>query len=64
MGHAIYNMADVNIFLLANEILLISSDKYFKTVFLSGDALVGISLYLLLEHSDFLNIAWMFYKVV
>jgi len=41
VGHAIYNMADVNIFLLANEILLISSDKYFKTVFLSGDALVA-----------------------
>jgi len=26
-------MADVNIFLLANQILLISSDKYSETVF-------------------------------
>jgi len=31
--HAIFNMADMNIFLLGNELLLVSSDKYFKTYF-------------------------------
>jgi len=29
--HAIFNMADMNTFLLGNELLLVSSDKYFKT---------------------------------
>ena len=56
MGHAIFNMADVNIFLLRNRILLISSKKYFETVFLSGEVVHGISLHLLLERGNFLNI--------
>jgi len=35
VGHAIFDMgmADVNIFLLGNYVLLISPDKYFETVF-------------------------------
>jgi len=32
----IFNTADVHSFLLGNNILLISSDEYFETVFLSG----------------------------
>ena len=62
-GHAIFNMADVNIFLLGNKILLrlISSDKYsVKQFFLSGEVIHGISTHLNLEQGDFLN----FHKVV
>jgi len=33
VGHAIFDTADVNIFLLGNNILLILPDKYFETVF-------------------------------
>jgi len=33
VGHAIFDTADVNIFLLWNNRLLISSEKYFETVF-------------------------------
>ena len=40
-------------FLLRNNILLISSDKYFETVFLSGEVLHGISMHLLRESGDF-----------
>jgi len=36
VSYAIFNMADVNIFLLRNAILLILPEKYFETVFLSG----------------------------
>ena len=53
MGHAIFDTADVNIFLLGNNTLLISSDKYFETVFFE---LQGVAIHLLLEHGDFLNI--------
>jgi len=56
VGHAIFDTADVNIFLLGNNTLLISSDKYFETVFSSYRVLPGIALHLLLEHGDFLNI--------
>ena len=45
----------VNISLLGNQILLISSDKYFETVFLSGEVLHGISLHLLFAHGNFLT---------
>jgi len=33
VGHAIFDTADVNIFLLGNNTLLISSDKYFESFF-------------------------------
>jgi len=33
VGHGIFYMADVNNFLLANEIMLMSPEIYFKTVF-------------------------------
>ena len=60
----------VNILLLGNQILLISSDKYFETVFLSGEVLHGISLHLLLAHGNFLTMycgdtikAWWDFKI-
>ena len=34
VDHAIFIMAVVNIFLLGNKLLLISSDKYFESFFL------------------------------
>jgi len=33
MGHAIFDTADVNVVLSGNNTLLISSDKYFETVY-------------------------------
>ena len=56
MGRAIFDTADVNIFLSGNNTLFISSDKYFETVFFSSyRVLPGVALHLLLEHGDFLN---------
>jgi len=53
VDHAIFDTADVNTFLFGNNRLLISSDRYFEIVFLSGEVLYGIPLYRLLERGDF-----------
>jgi len=56
VDHAIFIMAVVNIFLLGNKLLLISSDKYFESFFRVANRLHGVSLHSLLERGDFLNI--------
>jgi len=50
--HAIFDTVDVNTFPLGNNVLLMSSDKYFKQ-FLSGEVLHRIPLYLIRERGDF-----------
>jgi len=62
VGHAIVDTADVKTFLLGNNILLISPDKYFETIFLRGEVLHGILMYLLRERGNFRT--WIFHKVM